>query len=338
MVSFSEAHGLVYHEVPLQDLLPELNEDIIDMRRHLVNQVCTVYYPGNLTGMKSIIRSLNLRNILVDDTRKILYCMVPKAACTNWIRTLAFTSTNISLFRLKQIYIHPDLDMAQVNHNTVWPRDKLRTYFQTFPQLNLHTPNFNRAVGLTSLNYYNVDGIIHRINNYFKFMFVRHPFERLLSAYRDKFERDYDKPFHRIIGTHIVKNFRKNPDKKSLDEGNNVKFEEFIKYMLDRDKKKQVQNAHWMPYLDLCHPCLFKYDVIGKLETIESDARHILKRLTNSSRDHRFLDSKYGPRSNLVKTAAILRLYYDRIPTEAFYSLRRIFDMDFLMFGYNLWP
>jgi len=28
------------------------------------------------------------------------------------------------------------------------------------------------------------------MRNYFKFMFVRHPFERLISAYKDKFEFD----------------------------------------------------------------------------------------------------------------------------------------------------
>ena len=53
-------------------------------------------------------------------------------------------------------------------------------------------------------------------SNYFSFLTVRHPFERLLSAYRDKFftlsessrERNKAEKFYHLYGRKIIQNFR----------------------------------------------------------------------------------------------------------------------------------
>ena len=49
------------------------------------------------------------------------------------------------------------------------------------------------------------------LDTYNKFMFVRHPFDRVLSAYKDKLEKKdkesrYD--FHREVGRRIIKKYR----------------------------------------------------------------------------------------------------------------------------------
>ena len=63
-------------------------------------------------------------------------------------------------------------------------------------------------------------------------MFVRHPVERVLSAYRDKFTTTMSggQRFQKLYGRDIIKRFRKNPSMPSLKKGNDVKFDEFVQY------------------------------------------------------------------------------------------------------------
>ena len=54
------------------------------------------------------------------------------------------------------------------------------------------------------------------MDEYFTFIVVRNPWSRLLSAYRDKFERkDPDRVslFHRPYGTTIMRRYRPNASK-----------------------------------------------------------------------------------------------------------------------------
>ncbi len=50
------------------------------------------------------------------------------------------------------------------------------------------------------------------LTNSLSFLIVRDPFERLLSAYRDKLE-GYRNKYYKLLGEQIVKKFRKIPKK-----------------------------------------------------------------------------------------------------------------------------
>lgn len=60
---------------------------------------------------------------------------------------------------------------------------------------------------------------------FFSFMTVRHPFERILSAYRDKFFVLRDTPnevnkaakFYKLYGRRIIENYRSENDSSSQD-------------------------------------------------------------------------------------------------------------------------
>uniref|UniRef100_A0A3B3I6J5 Carbohydrate sulfotransferase n=1 Tax=Oryzias latipes TaxID=8090 RepID=A0A3B3I6J5_ORYLA len=98
------------------------------------------------------LKDSNLTNVIVDDKHGIIYCYIPKVACTNWKRTLIALN-----------YSEPYPDPMSFEHE--WVHDSER-----FQHLN-DFPKPEREA---------------KLKHYTKFLFVRDPFVRLISAYRDK--------------------------------------------------------------------------------------------------------------------------------------------------------
>lgn len=94
---------------------------------------------------------------------------------------------------------------------------------------------------------------------YFKFTFVREHFERLLSAYQDKFVylRDEDHYYRNVHGREILKNYRPNASKHSLTQVNDIRFREFMEYLVKRGSYKttRVMDQHWVNYVNVCGMC-----------------------------------------------------------------------------------
>ena len=133
--------------------------------------------------------------------------------------------------------------------------------------------------------------------NFFSFITVRHPFERLLSAYRDRFfamdDSEYEQNkaalFRRRYGLKIIQEHRYDKiifaqqrcqvfkPKRTRPQPNNSTyttaptFPEFISYLLATDVTKY--NSHWLPVHLLCRPCSLQYTLIAKTETIKRDSR-----------------------------------------------------------------
>ena len=99
--------------------------------------------------------------------------------------------------------------------------------------------------------------------SYFKFVFVRNPWERLLSAYLNKFIRKQNLEF---FVKEVVTNVYRQKG-LTVDWEKSITFQQFLEYLSKtRDEKL---NEHWKPqYLFLRTT---KFDFIGKLENIEKD-------------------------------------------------------------------
>lgn len=273
------------------DLIKDNNLKYLERRRNL-QRVCRGYY--NSSQILKVKKN-KLDHILIDEKNKVLFCYVPKVACTNWKRVfmvLTGKTDNIS-------------------------------HVINLPSYEIHAKNL-----FTSLQNYSAAKAEYVINNYSKFIFVRNPFERLLSAYRNKLEQHYDssKYFQARFGKFIIKNFRKNPTNVSLEKGDDVTFAEFAKYLISSDVSSY--NEHWQTVTELCHPCYVNYDLIGKYETLTEDSDFVLNYFK--------LNFSFPGLPKPSRTASSLVKYFSTLDKDVIYKLYKIYELDFKLFGYDL--
>ncbi|XP_051748044.1 carbohydrate sulfotransferase 12-like [Ctenopharyngodon idella] len=233
-------------------------------RRHVIRELCSANSSLNFTEKLITfdqIPNKALDHLIVDDHHGVIYCFVPKVACTNWKRVMIVLSQN-----LKAPNGTPYLDPLDVppalSHNT---------------SLHLTFNNFRSLFGNFS------SPLMHqKLKNYTKFLFVRDPFVRLISAFRDKFARP-NKDFYRHFGSTMLQryaNISNTPDsaQEAFTAGIRLSFTHFIQYLLDpQTEKKNPFNEHWQQIYRLCHPCQIDYDFVGKMETLDEDTEHLLK-------------------------------------------------------------
>ena len=160
------------------------------------------------------------------------------------------------------------------------------------------------------------------LKNYFTFLFVRDPMERVLSAYKNKFLLD-NNYFHRTYGRGIIKRYRPNATKEALETGSGVTFPEFTRHVVEVNWRDE----HWQSFDKLCHPCAVNYDFIGRFENLYEEASYLIKKAGIDDRvsSHSFHSSN---------TAADMLHYYSQIPKERILQMAKIYESDYEMFGY----
>jgi len=114
-----------------------------------------------------------------------------------------------------------------------------------------------------------------------KFIVVRHPFERFVSAYRDKLAGFSRNSHYLNMRKHIIQKYRKNKKNKSaiptFRESIDFVLAELAKMEVNNGKGKVLIDGHFMPYSRRCLPCAMKYDMIIKFETLEEDSKYLIE-------------------------------------------------------------
>lgn len=131
-----------------------------------------------------------------------------------------------------------------------------------------------------------------------RFMIVRDPYSRVISAYVD---RILTNPRHwEIIGGSIVKRFRQRPripngDLEYLHRskvpncGNDVTFPEFIQYFIQKNYQKGIRiDGHIATTLSWCNPCKSPIDFVAHMETLTEDLAYIIGMSEDKSVQQRF--------------------------------------------------
>lgn len=252
----------------------------------------------------ALLKRSSHHQFFVQKEYNLMWCKVPKAASTSWL--YAF------------------LNLAQVPQSQIPEDNGLGLHAFLREKYPLLTKNLFKKLITQSI----------------KFLVVRHPFERLMSAYVDKLEsysRDveyrggyyYAMYGHDIVASYRAKYKQKFPD-NPLFERKEPSFVEFVEYLIETPLDKY--DEHWKPIFVLCPPCHFNFDIIVKMETFKRDTEFLL--------NQRGLDSGLLTRKHSTKSGDqdqdLRRRLFSQLSKKMVSALRDKYRIDLTMFEYDV--
>ncbi|XP_065568729.1 carbohydrate sulfotransferase 11-like isoform X1 [Artemia franciscana] len=230
----------------------------------------------------------------VDDEHRLIYYYIPKTGCSLWKAIFAILTKQSN-----------ETDAVNVRHYDVHFRMK-------FPSL------------------YKLDDDVRerKLNSYFVFAVVRHPFERLVSGYNDKLGDPGEKYFQRTYGTRIIEEYRRGATPKEIKSGKPT-FSEYVEFLINPKTVKTYKiDSHWAQYYKIIHPCFIKYDYIVRFEHMKEDTQYIL--------DSRNLGNivKFTYKDP-VTSSEKLNKFMRQLTISQIYKLYDSYKFDFELFGYD---
>ena len=180
---------------------------VVDKRVEHQRKVCKAALHKSDPKVPDYVRE----RLIVDQARKLIYCPIPKAGSSNWKRIFVkllnpeFEETE-DLLEIRGVH---HIELPTLSSFPVSDQSKFLATFGEFLTLE----KFLKILE--------------------KFIWVRHPFERILSAFHNKLEHPFTDEFQLRYGRKIVKNFRPKASEESLEHGDDVSITEFIKYLVN---------------------------------------------------------------------------------------------------------
>ena len=312
-------------EPPIKPNLKKVNEvnpslGILKDRAQNLNDLCA---KKNLNHNKAFPTEL-----FVLKERNLAYCAVPKAGTSTWMTYLVDLSTKPQSFKdgIYNNFSHIGFEFGR----------------QVAPRLS---PNKWMSW---------VNNIHERNQSEIRIIVVRHPFERLVSAFRQKLER-LDPTVYRKHGR-AISNYRSEYIAKfglqSLSSDMNFgailpvnhgtrtsklpTFWEFVQWIIRSNGS--MANIHWIPIYHFCSICAFGYDYVVKHEQYHEENLEFMqetglfKYLSTSS----VLDKKVNVnRPDEMLSTDITKLYFEVLSNEEIQKLFQVYQNDFQLFDYS---
>ena len=195
---------------------------------------------------------------------------------------------------------------------------------------------------------------LENTRNLTAFTVVRHPFERLVSAYRDKLERK-NRYYYDLFGKVIVSKFRekaiKRLGKEFFEKSNNFgtvlkvadgsrvdakfpSFWEFVQCVVT----KMCSDEHWNPiyqHCSICHPLqLSTNPYILKFEHLKDEGPEFLQMM---GWDKKIQDNAKVNANTYsgMSGAEITKLYFSTFSESEIMEVYKHYEYDFILFDYN---
>lgn len=172
-----------------------------------------------------------------------------------------------------------------------------------------------------------------------KYTIIRHPLERLASAYRDKMSGPLlrvIKPFnyfqhlkHSVLEEYEPHLYRKWKEERSLNLS--VSFAVFVDWLTEHNSSEI--NEHFTMQVDNCQPCRVHYHFYGNFKTFVNDSLQILSKFTDnvSSFSHK------GYHAQGLETRQLLPTYFSQLTPSHRENLRLHMQLE-LDFYHSLYP
>ncbi|XP_074518266.1 carbohydrate sulfotransferase 12-like [Halichoeres trimaculatus] len=272
-----------------------------EVRRQLIREMCEHDEAAFSRGIHRFenLTYAELDNILVDDENGFIFCYIPKVACTSWRRVMVVLSRG-------EPYQDPVSISKGIAHNP-----------KGIPKLR-DSPEIEMKA---------------KLKHYTKFLFVRDPFVRILSAYRDKFMGLNGVYYY--FSKLIMRRYSNIPNppetaEEAFSSHMRPSFHNFVQYLLDLNTESPLAfDPHWRPMYRLCHPCLIDYDFIGHQESFHEESMQLLSILKLGD------TIKFPPSNiNMTTTDTVLE-WFKTVPLEDRRRLFKLYEEDFRLFGYS---
>lgn len=294
-------------------------EEELNRRRVRVWEVCKA---NGMVGDENGAGEPNAWEFFIDEKHHLVWCNIFKAASSSWMYNFNL------LGGFKEQYLRRSRKSPLTMARTRFPRPSVEQLKSALP---------------------------HSLS----FLIVRDPFERLLSAYRNKIE-GFRHKYYRKMAKEMITKFRVTTSlapgiHRNHNGEKSPTFSEFVSWVIASAKEssgikdggsKGVPgfDEHWAPYFRFCTPCAVNFTVIAKMETLSRDEAYIIQKTgigatlgmtgekqgTDTTRPREAVNAAIGGR-----TEEVLPRYFRTLTREQLDALYDIYRIDFQMFGYD---
>lgn len=109
----------------------------------------------------------------------------------------------------------------------------------------------------------------------------------------------------------------------------------YLRHLIDTDLRTRADD-HWIPYYLFCTPCMVKYNIIGKLETMMEDQMFIIHVANLQDQITPRWRHKTNPfAASTEGVSEVAKVYFSQLSENEVRELYKKYQLDFELFGYS---